>query len=280
MIRFGSTAVAFALLTLVVSCKGEGKTGENGGKGRAVETSAPRGELLVFAAASLTDVFSVLAEDFEREYPGVKVSLNFAGSQSLRTQIENGAQPQVFASANAQHMETLRSKKLVGEPAAFARNEMVIVVPAGNPSKIESLADLPKAERLVLAGEAVPAGRYAEKVLENARASLGADFAERVKKKLVSRENHVRQSLQKVALGEADAAMVYATDAASARAKVEVVRISPPHNVVATYPIAVVTGSPRAALGQLFVDFVRSEAGGEKLEEFGFGTPGSKGDGQ
>jgi len=242
----------------------------------AKPTDQPSGEVVVFAAASLTDVFGQLAGDFEREHPGIKVTTNFAGSQSLRTQIENGAQAQVFASASVKHIDSLRASELVAAPVVFATNRLVIVVPPKNPAGITSLADLPKAERLVLAGESVPAGTYADKVIANAAATLGSDFPDRVAKKLVSRETHVRQTLQKVVLGEADAALVYATDAASVGDKVEVIAIPDEVNVIAEYPIAVVKGGKRSDLGQLFVDFVLSEAGREKLADFGFGTPGGK----
>ena len=201
---------------------------------------------------------------------GVDVKMNFAGSQSLRTQIVNGAQPHVFASANAQHISALREQKLVDEPIDFAHNELVIVVPPANPAGIESLSDLPKAERIVLAGENVPAGAYSEKVLANASSAYGADFADRVTRHVVSRENHVRQTLQKVVLGEADAAIVYATDAVSSGDKVKAIAIPSEHNVTAAYPIVTVTGAPRAHLGKLFVEHVRSEAGKARLSEFGF----------
>lgn len=248
--RIGTVLVA---ATLLVSCKGEDGN-----------------EVVVFAAASLTEAFKQIAEDFKQANPGVDVKMNFAGSQSLRTQIENGAQPQVFASANAKHMNTLVGKKLVDEPVTFVHNELVIAVPAANPAGIQSLRDLPKAKRLVLAGKNVPAGAYAEKMLANASKAYGADFAERVHEQVVSRENHVRQTLQKVVLGEADAAVVYATDAASAGDKVKSIAIPAELNVIASYPIATVKGSPNAKLGKKFLEFVLSDAGKARLKAHGF----------
>ncbi len=252
-------------IALAVGCKsGSNDNAESGGDGE------PSGELIVFAAASLTDAFNAIAEDFKKAHPRVDVKMNFAGSQSLRTQIINGAQPNVFASANEQHMTVLRDKKLVDEPIDFAQNELIIVVPPANPAGVESLANLPEAERIVLAGETVPAGEYSDKVLVNASSAYGADFADRVHKHVVSRETHVRQTLQKVVLGEADAAIVYATDASAAGDKIKTIAIPREHNVMAAYPIATVTDAPRAHLSKLFVEYVRSKAGKDRLSEFGF----------
>jgi len=267
--------VALALLWAGCSSKDAGVGAAPGVEAK----SEPSGEVVVFAAASLTDAFGQLGRDFERENPGIKVTLNFAGSQSLRTQIENGAEAQVFASASADHIDGLRGAGLVEASSVFATNRLVIVVPPSNPAGITSLSDLPNAERLVLAGESVPAGRYTDEVIAKAATQLGNDFPGRVARKVVSREAHVRQTLQKVVLGEADAAVVYATDAASVGDKVKVIAISDAVNVVAEYPIAVVKGGGRAELGQRFVDFVRSEAGREKLADFGFGAPSEKAEG-
>jgi molybdate transport system substrate-binding protein len=227
------------------------------------------GTVTVFAAASLTEAFTDLGEAFEREHPGVDVIFNFAGSQSLRTQIENGAEPEVFASANPRHMEELVAAELVGASTVFAHNRMVIAVPPQNPARIRSLADLPRAERLVLAGVNVPAGAYAATVIDAVDTS-SPGFAGRVAARVVSREMHVRQVLQKVALGEADAAMVYATDAASAGDRIRTVAIPDDVNVIADYPIAAVNGAAKPGLGQRFVDFVRSERGREILARRGF----------
>jgi molybdate transport system substrate-binding protein len=251
-------ACLFVLLSLLGACRS--------GDGRGEQ------ELVVFAAASLTDAMHAIEKDFEAEHPGVDVKLNLAGSQSLRTQIENGARPQLFASANVTHMDALRDKSLVDEPAPFVRNELVIVVPKGNPAGVASFADLPNAPKIVLAAENVPAGSYAEKALKSASGSsdYGDDFAKRVRAHVVSRENHVRQTLQKVVLGEADAAIVYATDARSAGDKVETIAIPKEHNVVAEYPIATVRDAPHQRLATVFLDFVRSKKAAKRFEEFGF----------
>ena len=241
-------------LMLVAACK------ERDGDSPGPE--GQRRELVVFAAASLTDAFTAIAADFEREHPRIDVKLNFAGSQSLRAQIENGALPQVFASANTAHMDALSRAGLVEEPAVFATNRLVVVVPRDNPARIERFEDLVEAERLVLAGAHVPAGAYAERAL----ASVGGDFAATVLSRAVSRENNVRHALQKIVLGEADAAIVYASDAHAAEGDVEVIAIGEAHQVVASYPVATVVGAPHGRLGELFVAHLLSPAGQARLK--------------
>ncbi len=237
---------------------------------RLGEASEPKGDLVVLAAASLTDVFAAIELDFEDKYLGVDLKLSLAGSQSLRTQIQNGIAAEIFASANQEHMTALHEQGLVAAPIVFAQNELVIVVPRSNPAGIHGLIDLPKAKRLVLAGEAVPAGLYTKKILESAEGQYGVDFGAGVQNAIVSREAHVRQVLQKVVLGEADAGLVYATDAASARDKVLTIAIPKEHRAPVTYVIATLSGSKRALLGELFISYLQSQAGELRLREFGF----------
>ena len=226
-------------------------------------------EVVVFAAVSLTESFGALEADFEKANPNVDLMLNFAGSQSLRTQIENGATAQVFASANQKHMDALANADLVADAETFANNSLVIAVPADNPADIQSFGDLPKAQRLVLAGEVVPAGAYADRVIQGAT-EFGADFADRVYQSVVSRENHVRHTLQKVLLGEADAAIVYATDAKAVGDKIKIIDIPDDHNIIASYPIAMLKGAAHERAAKSFISFVQSEAGKKRLSEFGF----------
>jgi molybdate transport system substrate-binding protein len=233
-----------------------------------------RRELVVFAAASLRESFGAIAKTFEREHSRVTVSLALAGSQELRTQIENGAEADVFASADPKHLEPLVAAKLADEPRIFARNEPVIVVPRGNPAGVSSLRDLPRANRIVLGIPAVPIGAYALQVLDAASRRYGTDFRARVEAHVVSREVNVRQVLAKVALGEADAAIVYRTDAAAAASSVETIAIPPELNVVAQYPIAAVKSSRQPALAREFIELVLSPAGQEILARFGF-RPGN-----
>jgi molybdate transport system substrate-binding protein len=239
----------------------------------AAGPAAPRRELTVFAAASLREAFQELAATFEHEHPGVTVSLALAGSQELSTQIEHGAPADVFASADIKHMAALAAQKLVSTPRIFARSEPVIVVPKGNPAGIGGLRDLPRAHRIVVGTPEVPIGAYTLRILDAASLRYGSDFRSRVEARVVSREVNVRQVLAKVALGEAEAAIVYRTDAAPSKA-VEAIPIPPELNVIAQYPVAVVSGASQAALGQEFVELLLSRAGQQVLARFGF-RPGT-----
>ena len=245
--------------------------------GPAIAAAPDRGRaggatLTVFAAASLRDVFGELGSTFERAHPGVKAQFNFAGSQELRTQIEQGAAADVFASADTKHMDAARRAGLVDAPSVFATNVPVIVVPADNPAKVKSLADLTTVKRLVIGTPEVPIGAYTLRILDKARSRYGADFPKRVQARVASQEFNVRQVLAKVSLGEADAGIVYRTDARSAGDKVRIVEIPGGFNVVAEYPIATVTRAPNAELARAWVALVTGPTGQVALERAGFGT--------
>jgi molybdate transport system substrate-binding protein len=227
--------------------------------------------LTVFAAASLRDAFGSLGAAFERQHPGAKVQFNFAGSQELRTQIENGAPADVFASADEKHMTAVRKAGVVDAPKPFATNAPVVVVPADNPAEVASLEDLPNVKRLVIGTPEVPIGAYTLQILDKAKSQYGADFAARVQAKVVSRELNVRQVLTKVSLGEADAGIVYRTDARGAGDKVKVIEIPAELNVVAEYPIATVTRTPHPDLARAWVALVTGPAGQAALKDAGFG---------
>jgi molybdenum ABC transporter, periplasmic molybdate-binding protein len=229
----------------------------------------------VFAAASLRDVFGTLGTTFEREHPGSKVQFNFAGSQELRAQIENGAPADVFASGDAKHMDAARKAGLVDAPKRFATNAPVIVVPADNPGKVRSLEDLASVKRLVIGTPEVPIGAYTFQILDRAKSRYGSDFPSRVQARVVSRELNVRQVLTKVTLGEADAGIVYRTDARSAGDKVRMVEIPAELNVLAEYPIATVTRAPQPALARDWVALVTGPAGQATLKAAGFGGVGN-----
>src|SRR5262245_35060432 len=226
-------------------------------------------ELTVFAAASLRESLQDLAETFEAKSPGVKVRLNLAGSQELRTQIENGAKADVFASADQKHMAALAKANLVGASKVFVRNTPVIIVPKGNPAKVGSFEQLPKAKKIVIGVPEVPIGTYTLEILEKA----GADFKQKVLANVASRELNVRQLLAKVTLGEADAAIVYRTDAIAGKDKVEVIEIPAKVNVIAEYPVAVLTKAPQAALARAFVDLLLSADGQKRFATAGFVAP-------
>jgi molybdate transport system substrate-binding protein len=227
-------------------------------------------QVVVFAAASLREAFAELSKRFEQAHAGTKVLVNLAGSHELRTQLENGAPADVFASADQTHMQALVAGKLAAAPKVFARNELVLVVPKGNPAGIAGLMDLPLAKRIVIGVPEVPIGAYTLRVLDAASKRYGEDFRARVEAHVVSRELNVRQVLAKVGLGEADAAIVYRTDAATAKQRVEVIAIPADLNVVAEYPIAVLTRAKQPLLAGEFVASVLSPAGREVLVRFGF----------
>jgi molybdate transport system substrate-binding protein len=234
------------------------------------EKHEPKRELTVFAAASLRESFSAIAQKLEQARPGTHVVLSFAGSQTLRAQIEQGAPADVFASADQRHMQTLVTQKRVSEPRLFAKNELVIVVSQAKSSALRELKSLPDAERIVLGGREVPVGTYTARVLDAAARDLGADFRVRVEARVVSREPDVRQVLAKVSLGEADAGIVYRTDALTAKDKVRIVSIPSAYNVVAEYPVAVTTSAPAPELARAFVELLLSSEGQRVLAEQGF----------
>jgi molybdate transport system substrate-binding protein len=225
--------------------------------------------LLVFAASSLREAFDDLARLFERQNAGVTVELNLAGSQELRTQIENGAPADVFASADWKQMRALVSARLAGPARVFAQNEPVIAVPAGNPAGIHSLGDLPRARRIVVGAPEVPIGAYTLRVLDAADRRYGAGFRARVEARVVSRELNVRQVLAKVTLGKTEAAIVYRTDAEATRG-IAIVPIAAELNVVAEYPIAPLARAGSPALAGAFVALVLSSSGREVLARHGF----------
>jgi molybdate transport system substrate-binding protein len=239
------------------------------------DVAAPtaQGELVVFAAASLRDAFASLKTEFVKTHANLAVTFNFAGTQDLRVQLEQGAQLDVFASADRQNMDELETASRVSKPVVFARNEPVIVVAKERASAVSSLADLAKLERLVIGAPGVPIGRYTAQILERANGTLGADFSSKVEQKIASRELDVRQVLAKVSLGEADAGIVYRTDANSAKDKVALVSIPADVNVLAEYPIAVASAAPHAALAHEWLDLVLSPAGQRLLGEAGFLAP-------
>lgn len=229
--------------------------------------------LVVFAAASLRDAFTATAGEFKRLHPGVAVTFNFAGTQELRTQLEHGAVADVVASADPRHMDELVRASRASSSVVFARNELVVAVSRESAASLRTLADLPRANRIVIGVPEVPVGRYTSQILDRASASLGADFRARVEARVVSRELNVRQVLAKVSLGEAQAGIVYRTDAHAARERVAIVPIPREVNVVAEYPIALVSGAPHPALARAWIAFVLSARGQKLLGDAGFLPP-------
>ena len=251
-----------ALVLLTASCGGDGGA-----------------TLRVLAASSLTEAFKDVAQAFEAENPGVKVKLDFGGSQRLRSQLEFGAKADVFASADHLQMDQAVAAGLtVGTAADFAANTLVVIaMPEG---LVRDLADLARpGVRLILAHRSVPAGSYSRQALRNLAQDdtlgLGSRFEEDALANLVSEEPNVRNVVQKVALGEVDAGIVYQTDVTVARAAgdIRVIPIPTAANVSAQYPIAVLRDAPEAGLAKEFVRFVLSEAGQRRLKDNGFESP-------
>jgi molybdate transport system substrate-binding protein len=242
-------------------------------RSRRDTASAPSGELVVFAAASLRGAFTALGAEFERAQAGAKLTFNFAGTQELRTQLEHGAPCDVFASADQHHMRALVDAGRVEQARIFARNELVLVVAKDSVEAPRTFGNLPQARRLVIGAPEVPVGRYTLQLLERAAGYFGPDFRARVEANVVSRELNVKQVLAKVSLGEASAGIVYRTDAKAAADRVSVVTIPPYVNVVAEYPIAVAKHAPHVELARAWVELVLSHAGKSALETAGFLPP-------
>jgi molybdate transport system substrate-binding protein len=233
-------------------------------------TGAGAAEITVSAAASLKEAFTEMGRAFESANPAHKVLFNFAASGQLLQQIAQGAPVDVFASADEETMDKAARQGLVNSASrtSFARNQLVVVVPAVSSPPYARLTELarPEVKRIAIGNpESVPAGRYAKEVLETAR--LWADL----QPKIVNAQN-VRQVLDYVARDEVDAGFVYATDAALAVNRVRVVE-RPATAVTILYPIAVVSGAANAELAAAFVRFVRGESGQRILAGFGFLRP-------
>ena len=230
----------------------------------------------VFAASSLTDAFQELGSRFQDD-TGVPVTFNFGASSQLRTQLEQGAQADVFASADQIQMDNARKSGVISGPdETFAKNQLVVIVPKSNPGSIQSAADLARPGiKFVTAAPEVPIGVYTQQVFDKMSQveAFGADFKDRANANVVSREPNVRQVTSKVQLGEADAAIVYLTDVTpQAAPDLTIIPIPADLNVIATYPIALVNGGTQAELGQKFIDLVNSPAGQSILQRWNF-TP-------
>jgi molybdate transport system substrate-binding protein len=239
----------------------------------APQAEPAKSEVVVFAASSLTDVFQDMAADFERANPSTKVTFNFGASSQLAAQLGQGARADVFASADQAQMDNARNAQAIaGQDRAFAHNRLVIITPRDNPRHIASLNDLgDDGVKVVTAQPTVPIGQYTAQLLDKATAdpSYGSTFKRKVDNNTVSREDNVRQVVSKVQLGEADAAVVYSTDATpQVREQLQIVQVPDALQTLASYPIAVAHGSNSAG-GEAFVSYVLSPAGQAKLAKWG-----------
>ncbi|MHA7269893.1 molybdate ABC transporter substrate-binding protein [Arthrobacter sp. HLT1-20] len=263
-------ATVIALLALsVAGCAPAGTTGADGtpGASNAPNSSAAElsGSLNVYAAASLKTTFTQLAAQFEAQHPLVVVSLSFDGSSTLVTQIIQGAPADVFASADTASMTKLSDTGLAkGSPVDFASNVLTLVVPPDNPANITSFADVAKSGvKLVVCAPKVPCGAASQSDAASAGLAL----------KPVSEELSVTGVLGKVTSGEADAGLVYVTDAKAAGAKVLSIPLDLPKPTVNHYPIAAVGSSKVPLLAQGFMNLVTGTQGQKALQDAGFGTP-------
>lgn len=254
-------AVVVAVASVpAVSC------GEDDGSDRgAAEPASAAGEVVVFAAASLTEAFTAVGDAFTAAEPGVDVTFSFAASSELVAQILEGAPADVFASADVSNMTKLTDAGAnAGAPVTFATNRAAIIVAPGNPLGITGVGDLEDDELILLTcAPEVPCGSYATKVFDRADVRVTPD----------SYEENVRAVVAKVVLGEADAGIVYATDVMAADDDADGVAIPTELNVLAEYPMAVTAEARNPGGGRAFVDFVLSDAGQAILAEYGFGSP-------
>jgi molybdate transport system substrate-binding protein len=251
-----------AVTALLIVWAVVGRSHAQQGDGTKAATPIGPGVVTVFAAASLTAALQAGASAFEHGHPGVKVQLNFAGSSTLVRQIQQGAPADVFASADEANMQKLVETGAIADaPQLFARNRLQIVVPAGNPERVRGLGGLTKPGlTIALCGPSVSCGRYAAEAFEKAGLTVPA----------ASQELDVKAVVSKVAMGEADVGIVYATDVRAAGDTVEGVDIPESSNVTARYPIAVVKNAPNTAGAAAFVEFVLSPDGQRLLASFGF----------
>lgn len=241
--------------------------------GKVMSNFSQGQEITVFAAASLTESMQEIATNFELQQGDIKVNLHFAGSQSLRTQIQQGMRADVFISANRMHISKLEEDQLVKASRQLVGNKMVVIVPVANPAGINSLEDLTKPHKLVVAHQAVPVGAYTRQVLQNLSAIYGQGYPDKVLNNVVSEENNVKQVVSKVVLGEADAAFVYATDVTDQiQKKVRVLSIPYRYNIVASYWVGIVTEAGNKQAAEQFMQYLFSAEGQAVFRKHGFIT--------
>jgi molybdate transport system substrate-binding protein len=238
--------------------------------------------LVIFAAASLKDAFTAAQAPFQAANPGsADPAFNFAGSQQLVAQLQQGAPADVFASADKATMDKAVTADVIdGQPQELVRNRLTVAVPGDNPGNIHALSDLGRSGvKLALADPSVPVGAYTLQVLDKLAAdpAYGADFKPAVLGNVVSHDNNVRQVLTRVQLGEVDAGIVYGTDAQAANAgaggsvpPVTVLDIPAQYNVIAVYYIAPVKGAPHAEAARAWISYLLSDPGQSVLAQYGF----------
>ncbi|MCT2591405.1 molybdate ABC transporter substrate-binding protein [Streptomyces sp. N2-109] len=251
-----ATVVAAALLVPLTACGGGGSAA---GSGKGGDSQA---SLTVLAASSLTDVFKTAGAAYEKEHPGTEITFSFAGSQELAAQVKQGAPADAVVTADTTTMDGLRAE--TGKPTVVAENRLVIATGEGNPERIDGLEDLSDGGlKVVLAAPEVPVGRYGKQILD----------ARKIGVQPVSQEPNVRAVLSKVELGEADAGLVYRTDAATAAGKVDAVEIPDEQNAAAAYPAATLKASRHADAAAGFVRWLSGDEAQKIFQDAGFQQP-------
>ncbi|MCY4018832.1 MAG: molybdate ABC transporter substrate-binding protein [Chloroflexi bacterium] len=233
--------------------------------------------LTIYAATSLTDAFEELAAAFLEHHPEADIVLNFASSSKLAAQLLAGAPADIFASANSAQMDLVVADGRIsaGAVQSFATNRLLLIVPADNPAGVSGIADLgSKTLLLVLAVTGTPIRDYTNAMFASYNDEYGDDFAKRALANLVSEESNVRQVVARIALGEADAGIVYQTDVTD-EVRDDVIRfpIADRHNQLASYPVAALDDTALPELSEAFIVFLRSDDGQSILSAYGFCSP-------
>ena len=258
--RSAATALLTAALIVPLAACGSGE--DNGGGSGGDSSGAKNVQLTVLAAASLKDVFETAGEKYEKDHPGTRLKFSFAGSQELAAQVNQGSPADVLVTADTKTMDDLKGE--TGKPSIIAKNRLVIAVGEGNPEKIGGLRDLADTKlKVVLAAPEVPVGRYSREVLDKQKVEI----------KPVSQEANVRAVLSKVELGEADAGIVYATDAEAAPDKTDAVEIPDNQNAIASYPAATLGTTKNKDAAADFVTWLSSAPARQILTDAGFQRP-------
>lgn len=259
--------IAIALVASAMIVAGCSSPSPTASPATATPTPAPTTTLTVFAAASLSSAFNQTAVQFEALHPEIKVVYDFDSSGTLQTQIEQGAQVDVFASAATSNMNSLKNEGLMNNTTIvnFAKNKLALIVPASNPANITGLADLNKTGlKLVVCGSSVPCGKYTTQMLQllNNTSGYGPAYVKAVTANEVSQETSANNAVTKVATGEADVAIVYASDVQEQyQSSVKTIAIPDSLNVIATYPIGVLAASPNQVAAEEFAAYVTSTDG-------------------
>ena len=268
--RAAIAAISLLSALSLAACGGSASNSSTGAATGAASASASggaqkaTGKVTVLAAASLQGAFEEIEKTVEKDNPGLDVTFDFQGSQDLVSSLAGGNSADVLATANNSTMKTAAEQKLVGDQTEFATNVLTLIVPKGNPKKITGLDSSLDGANLVICAPEVPCGEATKKLAE----------AQGITLKPVSEEQKVTDVRGKVESGEADAGIVYTTDAAAAKDKADKIDI-PDGGVVNHYPIAQTAKPENPAGAQVFIDAVTGKTGQEILAKHGFGKPGS-----